>query len=329
MLYVIFGYVLAILLAVKIIFKLTNGVCRSNTCLVGKTALITGGNSGIGFETALGLAARGCRVIIASRTSSDRQVDDIFKATGNANVLAKRLDLASLASVRAFAADLLAEEERLDILVNNSGAAGLGNVFSADGLQTVMQINHFGPFLLTHLLIPLLKKTPGSRILFTSSMLSFTNNLDDLENLNRPYKDRNVEIDKLTDFRIYSNSKLCNIISARYFAKKLRGEGITSNSLHPGVVHTPIYGHAFSKHVPQFCTAIFYSLLGFLLKDPFEGAQTTLHVALSRDLDQVSGKFFWDCISFIMPRAARNPDLCQKVINESIRLVKLTNEEML
>lgn len=109
--------------------------------------------TGIGFETALGLAARGCRVIIASRTSSDRQVDDIFKATGNANVLAKRLDLASLASVRAFAADLLAEEERLDILVNNSGAAGLGNVFSADGLQTVMQINHFGPFLLTHLLI--------------------------------------------------------------------------------------------------------------------------------------------------------------------------------
>lgn len=108
--------------------------------------------SGIGFETALVLASRGARVIIADRKDGTKAKNKIIAITHNTNIETKHLDLTSLQSVRKFAKEINETEERLDILINNAGVGTVGNKHTDDGLHSTMQINHFGPFLLTHLL---------------------------------------------------------------------------------------------------------------------------------------------------------------------------------
>ena len=147
--------------------------CRSQTCLIGKTIIVTGANTGttyhvvhflpkkyskflgIGYEAALDFAKRGARVILACRNKDKAEIarGKIIEETGNDNVVVKIVDLASLASVRAFAESINKTEKRLDVLVNNAGAALTGEGKSEDGLIWLMQVNYFSSFLLTNLLM--------------------------------------------------------------------------------------------------------------------------------------------------------------------------------
>lgn len=165
--------ILAIIgIILKIYTKLTTGWDNSFTCLVGKTAIVTGSNtgkylllnqiflvyyilSGIGFETAKEFAKRGARVILACRNKEKAEAAQrqIIEATDNTNVVIKLVDFSSLDSVRAFAKDINENEKRLDILVNNAGTADAGKPVSKDGLELIMQTNYFSSFLLTVLLI--------------------------------------------------------------------------------------------------------------------------------------------------------------------------------
>ncbi|XP_045024832.1 retinol dehydrogenase 14 isoform X3 [Daphnia magna] len=133
----------------------TLGVCTSTKKLTGKTVIITGANTGIGKETAIDLAKRGARVILACRDPKKAAIakDDIIRESGNKNVVIRQLDLASLKSVRKFAADILKSELRLDVLINNAGCATIEKTLTEDGLEYQMQSNHFGHFLLTNLLL--------------------------------------------------------------------------------------------------------------------------------------------------------------------------------
>lgn len=108
---------------------------------------------GLGYATSFLLASRGCRVIIADRDNGDRTVEDIKKTTGNNQIIYKYLDLSSLKLTREFANDLKKSEEKIDILINNAGIGVGHKLMTEDGLNTVMQVNYFGPFLLTHLLL--------------------------------------------------------------------------------------------------------------------------------------------------------------------------------
>ncbi|XP_017769536.1 PREDICTED: retinol dehydrogenase 11-like [Nicrophorus vespilloides] len=317
-----------IIILVKICFKLTNGICKSNASLVGKTALVTGGNSGIGYHTALGLASRGCRVIIASRSCSVDVKNNIIQHTNNPNVVIKNFDLGSLASIRRFAQQLNEEEEKIDILINNSGSGGFGNKFTEDGLHLGMQVNHFGPFLLTHLLIGLLKKSGSASIIFVSSYLSFFNNLS-LENLNNPYCSEDESLISGTcDAMTYCNSKVCNIIMANEFAERLSKFGIDVNSLNPGNVRTPIFLIFLQQHCLQYLIKPFYDTFGFFLKTPFEGAQTTLHLAISNKLKGTTGKHYWDCVQFpIIPSIIKDKQICSKIWTKSQELVRLARKE--
>ena len=134
--------------------KLTSGVCRSKKRLDGKTVIVTGVNTGIGKETARDLAERGAKVILACRNleKGKKACDDIIASTGNAIVEVQHLDLSSLASVRKFALNIINTEPRLDVLINNAGATRVKQKITEDGLLLGMQVNHFGPFLLTCLL---------------------------------------------------------------------------------------------------------------------------------------------------------------------------------
>ncbi|EFA12116.1 retinol dehydrogenase 13 [Tribolium castaneum] len=315
------------LIVLKIIQKFTTGRCKSLVCLNGKTAIVTGGGSGIGFETALQLASRGCRVIIADREDATKTKNKIIDLTNNTNIETKHLDLTSFQSIRRFAKEINETEDRLDILINNAGAGSVGNKHTDDGLHITMQVNHFGPFLLTHLLADLLKKSAPSRIIFVSSATAFFWNNLTVKNLNYPSDH------PMTFFRssfIYGNSKLCNIIAANGFAERLSQFGVTSNSLHPGLVNTEIHlKSARILGIETFGKLFANTILYLYGKSPKEGAQTTIALAVSNHLQNVTGKHFWDCRTFIQPPKAWNRKFCTEIWEKSEELTKLKPEEKL
>uniref|UniRef100_A0A0K8T4Q4 Retinol dehydrogenase 14 n=3 Tax=Lygus hesperus TaxID=30085 RepID=A0A0K8T4Q4_LYGHE len=249
----------------------------------GKTVVITGANSGIGYETALDIARRGARVVMACRNTeaAAKAREEIAEKTKNSNVVVKKLDLSSLKSVREFAAEINKNESRLDVLVHN---AGMANTFekkvTEDGLEITMATNMYGPFLLTHLLIDLLKKSKPSRIVIVASDLYKLANLD-LENPN--------PINSLPAY-LYYVSKRANITWARELSRRLEGSGVTANFLHPGMIDSGIW-----RNVPFPLNLPLKVIVKVFFKTPEKGAQTTVHLAVSDELDDVNGKYFMDC----------------------------------
>ncbi|XP_064072092.1 retinol dehydrogenase 11-like [Vanessa tameamea] len=160
----------------RYIYKYFKNNCTCAVSLLGKVVIITGANSGIGYHAALEIAAKGGRVILACRNEDKGLAarDRIITATGNSNVVYKHLDLSALDSVRRFANDVIATEDRLDVLINNAGMYGSRVKYTEDGILEGFQVNHFGHFLLTLLLSELLKKSKPSRIINVSSILHYT-----------------------------------------------------------------------------------------------------------------------------------------------------------
>ncbi|KAL1495083.1 hypothetical protein ABEB36_010557 [Hypothenemus hampei] len=314
------------LVLLKLFQKFSVGRCRSMVCLLGKTVLITGGCSGLGLQTALILASRGARVIIADKIDGSKAKKKIIDKTHNTNIVTKYLDLASLASVRKFAKDINSTEERLDILINNAGVGSVINKYTEDGLHPTMQINHLGPFLLTHLLTDLLKKSAPSRIIFVSSASAFITNLT-VDNVNYP-KNHPMSLYRTT--LIYGNSKLCNVIAANGFAERLKDSGVTSNSLHPGLVNTDIFLKTGSFLGLKSFAQLFKNTILFAYgKNIDEGAQTIIHLALCNKLRDVTGKHFWDCRLFPSPPGTWNKKFAESIWERSEELVGLKPEEKL
>jgi NAD(P)-dependent dehydrogenase (short-subunit alcohol dehydrogenase family) len=265
---------------------IAGGVCTSQARLEGKTVIITGSNTGIGKETALNLAKRGARVIMACRNlqKAETALQEIVQKSGNENVVAKHLDLASLKSVREFSEDVNSNELRLDALINNAGVMCLSTLTrTEDGFEMQMGVNHLGHFLLTNLLLDLLKKSAPSRIVVVSSMghWMFTKTAFNFENMNGE-----IAYDK---FDAYGQSKLANILFARELARRLKGTGVTANSLHPGIVASEL-----SRHLPMVMQGN-NAIASWFLKTSEQGAQTSIHLAVSEELEGVTGLYFADC----------------------------------
>lgn len=281
----------------------------------GKTVIVTGANTGIGKETARDLARRGAKVILACRNleEGNKARVDIVQSTGNTLVEVEHLDLSSLASVRKFANKIIEKEPRLDVLVNNAGVAGIRNKITADNLQLGMQVNHFGPFLLTCLLVELLKKSAPSRIVMVSSVLHMFAKFD-IDNLN---------FEKWFGMhQVYSYSKLANILTAHVLARKLKGTGVTVNSLHPGTVLTDIW-----RRLPGVQKTLFTFIGKHFMKNSVEGAQTSIYLAVSEEVEGVSGRYFVDCKVAHMAKAAKDDDLADKLWEKSEVMVGLKPEE--
>lgn len=303
-------------ISVKAYLKLTQGINKSSKHLVGKVVIVTGGNAGIGFETSKDLADRGARVIIACRNEGrgNKARDQIIAATGNQDVHYRSLDLASLTSVRKFADDFNNTENRLDILINNAGVAEGDNVKTEDGLQLGMQINHFGPFLLTNLLLPKLKASAPSRIINVSS-IAYRAGVVDFQNLNLE-----KETDETFSFmKLYSNTKLCNVYMTVELERQLKGTGVTVNCLHPGAVDTNILNGLEKPWVKYLYKPVFR----FVSKTSWEGAQTSIYLAVSPEVNDVSGRYFSDCSEQKLTKVARDPEIARKLWEVSERLVKL------
>ncbi|EDV22197.1 uncharacterized protein TRIADDRAFT_28989 [Trichoplax adhaerens] len=257
--------------------------CRSKVRLDNKVTIITGGNTGIGKETAIDFAKRGARVILACRneTKGESAAQDIRQATGNDNVVFKHLDLASFKSIRSFAEDINKNEKSLDILVNNAGVA-CERQLTEDGLEMIMGVNHFGHFLLTNLVLDKIKESKNSRIVVVASWghsLIRSINFDDIQN----EKDFNY-------LNVYCQSKLANVYFTRELAKRLEGHGILVNTLHPGSVRTEIF-----RHMNPCTKLVGYPVALMFFKSAKQGAQTTIQLAVSEEINGMTGLYFENC----------------------------------
>ena len=187
---------------------------------LGKTAIITGSNTGIGKETALDFAKRGARVILACRDEekATKAAKDIIAETGSDKVVVRVLDLSSFESVRAFAKLINETEERLDILVNNAGL-GMPYQLTKDGYETVFQVNYLSHFLLTLLLMEKIKKSVPSRIVNVSSMAH------DAKRVKLQLDDFVLSKEKYDAFPRYAESKLAQVVFTKELSQRLEGEG--------------------------------------------------------------------------------------------------------
>jgi NAD(P)-dependent dehydrogenase (short-subunit alcohol dehydrogenase family) len=241
----------------------------------GRTAVVTGANSGIGFETARALAAKGARVVLACRSEekgrdAERRLRD---ALPSADVRFEPLDLGALASVRAFAEKLRAAEPRLDLLVNNAGVMMPPYGKTADGFEMQLGTNHLGHFALTGLLLETLRRTPKARVVTVSSLAHFWGRIafDDLQS-ERSYNPT----------RAYGQSKLANLLFVRELARRFEAARLDAlaAAAHPGSTRTELQRHSGLMH----------AVVAVFSQQPPEGALPTLYAATAPDVK--SGDYF-------------------------------------
>lgn len=252
----------------------------------GQVCIVTGATSGIGRETALGLAERGCHVVLACRDVKRGEAvrDEIRKRFENANVEVHEIDLSSLRSVRKFATEYRERygTRRLDVLVLNAGVMGVSWRLTEDGLETHMAVNHYGHFALAMLLLDRMQETPNSRIVVVSSKSHRWVNLrpDDM-NGERSYN----------RFRAYAHSKLANAMFTVALAQREGLHGVSVNCLHPGVIHTEMSRNLGTlSWILQRNICAFFSYLA--LRSAKSGAKCTLFAALDYNLQYVTGYYF-------------------------------------
>lgn len=291
------------------------GICDTDFSMEGKTVIVTGGSSGMGKETAKELARRKARVIIGccDLDEAKRAASEIFEETRQL-VFVKYLDLASFKSVRAFATDIIENESRLDVLVNNAGVLlGPGKPkLTEDGYEMAFQINHLGHLLLTLLLLDLLKKSAPSRVVNVSSMLHHLGNTDRFEERARGKH-------PVTDpVAAYCNNKLAIVLCTRALAEKLKDKGVTVNSLHPGVVKTPI-----AVNSPRVVALFFCSLQDLCGKTAWQGAQTAIFLAIHPKVSQETGRYYSDCKEGWLSYKAGSLKVAHEVFRASVKLLHL------
>lgn len=250
--------------------------------LTGKVAVITGATNGIGEMTALELARMGATVYVHGRSQDkiDAAVAPIREATGNSEVFGLSADLSSLAEARALAETIRQRTSRLDMLINNAGAVYMDERMSADGFELQFAVNHLAHFLLTELLLDLIKATAAqygeARIVNLSSDAHKTGSIN-WETVGTSGK----------GFGAYSQSKLANVLFTYELARRLEGTGVAVNAVHPGLVAT-----GFGKTNNASWMGTVMSLIAPFSKSPSKGAETSIYVASAPDLKGVTGKYF-------------------------------------
>jgi NAD(P)-dependent dehydrogenase (short-subunit alcohol dehydrogenase family) len=253
--------------------------------LDGKTVVITGGNSGIGKEAGVALAHMGAHVAITARNAEKGEAarKEIIERSGNARVEVVPLDLASLASIRESAHDMLERFARIDVLVNNAGGTLSKRRVTEDGFEMTFGVNHLGHFLLTNLLLDRIKASAPARIITVASgaHLGARRGLD--------FDDLHYERSSYRGFQQYCRSKLANVLFAAELARRLDGTGVTSNSMHPGYVRTN-----FAREGDTGAMGWLSHTFGrpFSIK-PEQGADTIVYLASSPDVDGVTGQYFY------------------------------------
>lgn len=276
-----------------------------------KIILITGGTAGIGKETVKKLASIGAAVVFSTRDKEkgEEVKREIIKETNNNNVDYLVCDLASLSSVRACAKEFEERWTRLDVLINNAGVLSQERQESKDGIELNLAVNFLTPFLLTNLLLPLLKRSAPARIINVSSSMHTEGeiNFDDLQS--------KETFDK---YKAYAQSKLALLLFTKKLAKELEGSGVTVNALHPGIVGTEMTMQNVRAMNPVTSFIFKRTLI-----TPVQGAETSIYLATSPDVAQVSGEYFDKKKITSSSPIASDEELATKLWDVSAKLVGL------
>ncbi|MDP2343929.1 MAG: SDR family oxidoreductase [Deltaproteobacteria bacterium] len=248
-----------------------------------KTVVVTGATQGIGLEAAKEFARRGARVIITARDAAKgaKAVEEISAAgEGRVVVDVVACDFASIASIRAAAAEIKVKTDRVDVLLNNAGAVYMERGESADGHELTFAVNHLGYFVFTDELLDLVKLSAPARVVNVASdahqVARKGINFDDLQ--------RKQGYSGVT---VYGETKLMNILYTRELARRLSGSGVTANCLHPGVIAT-----GFGTNNSGLMGWATRTLGPLFLLTPEKGAQTSIWLCTSKDVDGVTGQYF-------------------------------------
>ena len=240
-----------------------------------KTVLITGSTDGIGKQTAVILAQKGFSVLIHGRNEEKcKQIlNEISSLTGAKNLDYFVCDLLSLKEVYRFSEEVKKRYESLDILINNAGVYLKDYILSPEGIEATFQINHLSMFYLTLNLLPIIKPAGEPARIINVSSTAHASKMD-FDNL--------VKLVKYDGHRAYSLSKLCNILFTFELSERLKDKNITVNCLHPGVINTKLLKAGWG------------AVGGFFGRSPQEGAKTSVYLAVSKDVENITGRYFSD-----------------------------------
>lgn len=242
----------------------------------GKICLITGSSSGIGKATALGLAKLGAHVVMVCRDPDRGKAAQAEIKTSSRNSAVDLLvaDFASQQSIRQLVREIQAKYQQIHVLVNNAGVIVRKRSVTSDGLEMTFAVNHLAPFLLTTLLLDLLKASAPARIVNVTSTTQGTINFDDLQGEQH-----------YSMMSAYRQSKFANMLFTYELAHRLQGTGVTANCLHPGIVSSNVTRDFPFPRVIHFLTRPFFL-------SPEQGAQTSIYLASSPEVESISGAFF-------------------------------------
>ncbi|XP_030756000.1 retinol dehydrogenase 13-like [Sitophilus oryzae] len=298
-----------------------NAVCTSVARLDGKTAVITGCNTGIGKVTARDFFQRGAKVIMACRNEDKAKetAEDIKVSCKDkenlGEIVIEKLDLNSLKSVRSCAQRIIEKEAKIDLLVNNAGVMMCPEGKTEDGFETQFGTNHLGHFLLTLLLLPKVKQSESARIVTVSSMAHERGKID--------FDDLNFENKSYSSTAAYCQSKLANVLFTKELDRKLKESNVNNinvYSLHPGVIKTELGRHLSTP------IRLLFGLFSWTIKTPEQGAQTSIYCSVDEKCANESGLYYSECAVKTPAKAALNEEDAKRLWNESLKLVGLSED---
>jgi NAD(P)-dependent dehydrogenase (short-subunit alcohol dehydrogenase family) len=287
--------------------------------LTGQHAIVTGANTGIGFETARVLALRGsfvtlaCRNLDKANAARTRMVDESGGAIDADRLEVRELDLASADSVRRFAESFRQSGQALNLLVNNAGVMLPAVRRTPDGFDAHFAINHLGHFLLTNLLLDILEAAAPARVVCVSSDALAAASLDDR------FEDLNWESRKYSGIRSYGDSKLMNVMFAAELTRRMEGTGVVANALHPGIVDTEL-----GRDQPWYMQIVGL-LMVLMMKDTARGASTSVYVATAPEYSDRGGLYFADNAEKKTPKLATDEAACARLWQISADLTGLSS----
>ena len=281
--------------------------------MVNKIVLITGANSGIGKETAIALARKGAHIIMLCRNQekAEKAMIEIKERANTEHVDLIIADLSDQKAIYSAVAQFKTKYNRLDVLINNAGSILKERQETTEGYEMTFAVNHLGHFLLTLLLLDVLIRSEPSRIINVSSAAHRFGKLD-FENINLE--------EKYSSFRAYSNSKLANVLFTYELARRLEGTRVTVNALHPGVINSNFGRGQFSRFLTPFIATSTLFMI-----DSEKGAETSVYLASSNEMKEVSGKYFKKKKAVKSSKASYNREDQKKLWQLSLAMVNQHN----
>jgi len=279
----------------------------------GKICIITGSNSGIGKETAIGLAKIGATIVMVVRNQErgEKARREIIKQTGNDSVDLMICDLSSMDSIRRFAKEFKKKYNRLDVLLNNAGATFNKREVTSEGFERTLAVNYLGPFLLTHELLDLLKSSAPSRIINVSSGLA-KNGKVDLDDLQSEKNYVGTKAYSRIRAPVYSNTKLMLMLYTYELSRRLKGSGVAANVLIPGFVATSL-----GKNSGSLTSSIMFKMVRPMQVSAKKGAETSVYLASSDDVKDVTGKCFAKKKEVMTCSASHDEELQKRLWNKT------------